>query len=162
MSGHVFVLRVTSLPLSAVSISDFDSAIVLFCFTVFYFIINTSPLILGYTLTTSSDTATTELDFAFTCVTTDTSLMFGIDNTNVCVITGVNADGTCILDGTYITDYTYTCNPTTNTYTVTIPGSYLTEHLHGTTWKCQSLFGGGTSNTKILYVNGELLYVFKL
>ena len=59
-------------------------------------------------------------------------------------MTGGNTDGACILDGTYIANNTYTCNPATNAYTVTIPGSYLTERLHGTKWKCQSLFGGGT------------------
>ena len=32
------------------------------------------------------------------------------------------------------------------------------DGLHGTTWRCQNLFGGGASNTKILYVNGELLF----
>jgi hypothetical protein len=151
----------TIVPLSAVSISDFDSVIVSFFFTVFYFIINTSTLILGFTLTTSSDNATGGLDFTFTCDTTEITIIFDRDGTDVCYITGGNTDGTCVFDGAYITDYTYTCNPTTNTYTVTIPGSYLTESLHGTQWKCQSLFGGGKSNTKILYVNGELLYVFK-
>ena len=115
-------------------------------------------LLAGSTLTTSTDKATVGLDFIFTCVSTDTFIIFARDSTNVCVITGGNTDGTCILDGTYITDYTYTCNPTTNTYTVTIPGSYLTERLHGTKWKCQSLFGGGTSKDKILYVNGELFF----
>ena len=137
-----------------------DSIILFYCF--FIFIINTSPLILGYTLTTSSDTAITGLDFTFTCVTTDTSIIFDRDVTDVCVITGGNKYGTCIFDGSYTTEYAYTCNTKTNAYTVTIPGSYLTESLHGTKWKCQSLFGGGISNTKILYVNGELLYMFKL
>jgi hypothetical protein len=78
----------------------------------------------------------------------------------VCVITGGNTDGTCVFSGYYILDYTYTCNPTTNTYTVTIPGTYLTESLHETTWKCQHPFGGTPSNTKILYVNGELFFYF--
>ena len=67
-----------------------------------------------------------------------------------------------MLSGGYITDYTYTCNPTTKTYTVTIPGSYLTESLHETIWKCQHSFGGPSSNNKILYVNGELLYRFNI
>jgi hypothetical protein len=115
----------------------------------------------GYTLTTSSDTATVGLDFTFTCVTADTMIIFDRDITNVCLITDGNTDGTCVLDGSYITDYTYTCNPTTDTYTLTIPGSYLTEGLHGTRWKCGSLFGGG-SDTKILYVNGELFFFFFL
>jgi hypothetical protein len=48
-------------------------------------------------------------------------------------ISGSNTDGTCVLDEGYITYYTYTCNNTTNTYTLTIPRSYLTESLHGTT-----------------------------
>jgi hypothetical protein len=119
-------------------------------------------LVSGYTLTTPSDNATVEQDFTFTCVTKDTYITLNRDSTNVCSITGGNTDGTCAFDGSYITDYTYTCNPTTDTYTVTIPGSYLTESLHGTKWKCQSLFGGGISNTKILYDNGEILYMFKL
>jgi hypothetical protein len=67
-----------------------------------------------------------------------------------------------VLAGGYITDYTYTCNPTTNTYNVTIPGSYLTDSLHGTTWRCEDPFGGGGSSTKILYVNGELFFLFFL
>jgi hypothetical protein len=116
----------------------------------------------GYTLTTSSDNATIGLDFTFTCVTTETVITFGRDNTNVCIITGGNTDGTCVFVGGYITDYTYTCNPTTNTYIVTIPGSYLTESLHGTTWKCGNPFGGAPSNTKILYVNGELVFFLLL
>jgi hypothetical protein len=32
-----------------------------------------------------------------------------------------------VFTGSYIAHYAYTCNPTTNTYTVTIPGSYLAE-----------------------------------
>jgi hypothetical protein len=119
-------------------------------------------LVSGFTLTTSSYNATVGLDITFTCVTTETLIIFTRDGTDVCSITGGNAGGTCVFDGYYITDYTYTCNPTTDTYTVTIPGSYLTESLHGTKWRCQKLFGGGISNSKILYVNGELLYVFKL
>jgi hypothetical protein len=73
---------------------------------------------------------TVEQDFTFTCVTKDTYITLNRDSTNVCSITGGNTDGTCAFDGSYITDYTYTCNPTTDTYTVTIPGSYLTESLH--------------------------------
>ena len=88
----------------------------------------------------------------------DTAIVFNRDNIAVCTITGANTDGTCVFAGGYITDYTYTCNPTTNIYTVTIPGSYLTESLHGASWKFQSPFGGRKSNVKILYVNGELLY----
>ena len=114
----------------------------------------------GYTLTTSSDKATVGLDFTFACVTTEAFILFTRDSTNVCTITGGNTDGTCVFAGGYITYYTYTCNPTTDTYTVTIPGSYLTDSLHGTTWRCQSPFGGATSNTKIFYVNGELFFIF--
>ena len=33
------------------------------------------------------------------------------------------------------------------------------DGLHGTTWRCQSPFGGGSS-TKILYVNGDLFFPF--
>jgi hypothetical protein len=93
-------------------------------------------------------------------VSLQTVITFGRDNTNVCIITGRNTDGTCVFNGEYITDYTYTCNPTTNTYTLTIPGSYLTESLHGTKWKCGNPFGGGQSIIKILYVNGELFFYF--
>jgi hypothetical protein len=125
-----------------------------------YILIDKCLLVSGYTLTTSSDNATIGLDFTFKCVTTETVITFGRDNINVCTITGRNTDGTCDFGGGYITDYTYTCNPTTNTYTLTIPGSYLTESLHGTKWKCGSPFGGGRSNTKILYVNGELFFYF--
>jgi hypothetical protein len=89
-------------------------------------------------------------------------MLFNRDITTVCTITGRNTDGTCVFDGGYIAEYTYTCNHTTNTYIVTIPGTYMIESLHRTTWRCQNPFGGGQSNTKILYVNGELLYVFIL
>ena len=116
----------------------------------------------GYTLTTSSDNATVGLDFTFTCVTTDTVIEFTRNSAAACTITGVNTDGTCALSKGYIANYTYTCNPTTNTYSVTIPGSYLTDSLHETTWKCQHPFGGTQANTKILYVNGELLYRFNI
>jgi hypothetical protein len=78
-------------------------------------------------------------------------IIFDKDSTNVCTITGSNTDGTCVFDGSYIAYYIYTCNPTTDTYTVTIPGSYLTDSLHGTTWRCEDPFGGGGSSTKILY-----------
>jgi quinol-cytochrome oxidoreductase complex cytochrome b subunit len=55
--------------------------------------------------------------------------------------------------------YTYACNTTSNTYTLTMPGSDLTESLHGTTKWCDDPFEVGTaSNTKIAYVNGELVY----
>ena len=125
-----------------------------------YILIDKCLLVSGYTLTTSSDNATVGLDFAFTCVTTKTFIIFNRDSTTVCFITGGNTDGTCVLDPGYTPDYTYTCNTTTNTYTVTIPGSYLTESLHGTTWRCEDPFGGGGSNIKILYVNGELCFLF--
>ena len=109
----------------------------------------------------SSDNATMGLDVTFTCVITENVIAFGRDSSTVCIIAGRNRDGTCVFVGYCNTDYTYTCNPTTNTYTVTIPGSYLTESLHGTTWKCQNPFGGG-SNTKKLYVNGELVFFLLL
>jgi hypothetical protein len=112
----------------------------------------------GYTLKTSSDNATVGLDFTFICVGTESGVTFNRDVTTVCTIAGSNTDGICVLELGYIANYTYTCNPTTNTYTVTIPGSYLTESLHGTNWICDDPFGGSPSNTKILYVNGELLY----
>ena len=125
-----------------------------------YILIDKCLLVSGYTLTTSSDKATVGLDFIFTCVTTNTVIVFTRDTTTACTITGGNTDGTCVFKGEYITDYTYTCNPTTNTYAVTIPGSYLTDSLHRTTWRCWNPFGGGGSNTKILYVNGELFVSF--
>ena len=128
-----------------------------------YILIDKCLLVSVYTLTTSSENATVGLDFTFTCVTTNTLIVFTRDITTVCFITGSNTDGTCVFNGGYITDYTYTCNPTTETYTVTIPGSYLTESLHGTKWRCRNPFGGGApSNTKILYVNGELFFLFFL
>ena len=110
----------------------------------------------GFTLTTSSDNATIGLEFSFTCVTTNDVILFTRDIFTVCTITGCNTDGTCVLDGSYNTDYTYTCNPTANTYTVTIPGSYMTDSLHRTTWRCENPFGGRKSNNTKLYVNGEL------
>ena len=124
-----------------------------------YIIIDKSLLVSGFTLTTSSDNATVGLDFTFTCVTTETYIMFESDSNRVCDIIGSNTDGTCEFLSNCITDYTYTCNPTTNTYAVTIPGSYLTERLHGTTWMCGVLFGREESNTKILFVNGELFFI---
>ena len=157
-----------------------------------YIFIDKCLLVSGYTLTTSSENATVGLDFTFTCVTTNTLIvftrdittvctititfkcvtgktvttetyvLFSRDGTTVCFITDSNTDGTCALDGSYITDYTYTCNTTTNTYTLAIPGSYLTESLHGTIWRCENPFGGGRSSTKILNVNGELFFLFFL
>jgi hypothetical protein len=56
-----------------------------------------------------------------------TLILFNKDSTTICFISDSNTDGTCVLDGGYITYYTYTCNTTTNTYTLTIPRSYLTE-----------------------------------
>jgi hypothetical protein len=111
---------------------------------------------------TSSDNATVGLDFTFTCVTTATYIIFKRDSNRVCGIIDSNTDGTCVFEICYLRDYTYTCNHTTNTYTLTIPGSYLTESLHGTAWRCDHLFIGETSNTKILYVNGELFFFFHL
>ena len=125
-----------------------------------YIIIDKCLLVSGFTLTTSSDNATVGLDFTFTCVTTNTFVVFNRDGTTVCVITGGNTDGTCALDPGYTPDYTYTCSPATNAYTVTIPGYYLIESLHRTRWRCENPFGGGGSNTKILYVNGELFVPF--
>jgi hypothetical protein len=127
-----------------------------------YILIDKCLIVSGYTLTTSSDNATIGLDFTFKCVTTETFVLFNRDGTTVCTITGGNTDGTCTLNEYYVKAYTYTCNHTTNTYTVTIPGSYLTESLHGTTWRCKKPFGRGVLNTKILYVNGELLFLFFL
>ena len=126
--------------------------------TSIYILIDKSLLISGFTLTTSSDNATVGLDFTFTCVTTDTLIGLERDWNFVCIIDGINEDGTCVLDGDYNTDYTYTCNTTTNTFAVTIPGSYLTESLHGTAWRCGHLFRSEASNTKILYVNGEFFF----
>jgi hypothetical protein len=127
-----------------------------------YILIDKSLLVSGIILTTSSDNATVGLDFTFTCVTTETVIIFKRDSNRVCIISGSNTDGTCVLQGNYNTNYTYTCSPTTNTYTVTIPGSYLTESLHGTAWRCKYLLGPETSTTKILYVNGELFFFFHL
>ena len=110
----------------------------------------------GYILTTSSYKATIGLDFTFTCVTNKTLLTFNRDSTTVCTITGSNTDGTCALEPGYNTNYTYTCNPTTNSYTATIPGSYMTNSLHKTKWWCSNPFRTGKSSKKILYVNGEL------
>ena len=84
------------------------------------------------------------------------------NGTTVCSISASNTDGVCVSHGDYNTDYTYTCNRTTNTYAVTIPGCYLSESLHGTAWRCYDLFGGEISNAKILYVNGELFFFFHL
>jgi hypothetical protein len=109
----------------------------------------------GITLTTSSENATVGLDYTFTCATIKKFIVFSRDLTTICTITGINTDGTCVFNGEYITNYTYTCNPTADTYTVTIPVSDMTESLHGTTWRCKSPFGG-TPSTKMLYVNGEL------
>ena len=114
-------------------------------------------MVSGFILTTSSDKATVGLDFTFTCVTTYTNIEFTRKSDTVCTITAGNTDDACVLERGCITYYTYTCNPTTDTYTVTIPGSYLTESLHGTAWKCQNFIGGGESNIMILYVNGELI-----
>jgi hypothetical protein len=125
-----------------------------------YIIIDKCLLVSGITLTTSSDNATVGLDFTFACVTTETYILFMRNGTTVCAITGSNTDGTCVLHRGYNTDYTYTCNHTTNIYAIAIPGSYLTESLHGTTWRCYNLFRGDISNTKILYVNGELFFFF--
>jgi hypothetical protein len=72
-------------------------------------------LVSGYTLTTSSDKATIGQYLTFTCVTTYTLILFNKDSTTVCFISGSNTDGRCVLDGGYITCYTYTCNTTTNT-----------------------------------------------
>ena len=71
-------------------------------------------LLAGSTLTTSTDKATVGQYFTFTCVSTDTFIIFDRDSTNICVIIGGDTDGTCVLDETYETNYTYTCNPTTN------------------------------------------------
>ena len=124
-----------------------------------YIIIDKCLLVSGFTLTTSSANATVGLDFTFTCVTPETYIIFKRDSNRVCGIIGSDTDGTCELYKSYITDYTYTCNHTTNTYAVTIPGSYLSESLHGTTWMCGYLFGSEASNTTILYVNGELFFI---
>jgi hypothetical protein len=124
-----------------------------------YIIIDKSLLLSGFTLTTSSDHATLGLDFTFTCVTTGTYIIFKRDSNPLCTITGSNTDGTCALSRVCIKDYTYTCNRTTNTFTVAIPGSYLTESLHGTIWRCYYPDVGETSNTKILYINGELFFI---
>ena len=125
-----------------------------------YIIIDKCLLVSGFTLTTSSDNATVGLEFTFTCVTTETLIAFKRDSNHLCDMAGSNTDGTCQFFSSCITDYTYTCNHTTNTYAVTIPGSYLTESLHGTTWMCGYLFGSEASNTKILFVNGELFFIF--
>jgi hypothetical protein len=96
----------------------------------------------GFTLTMSSENAIVGLDYTFTCVTTERYIVFTRDNDTICIITGGNSDGTCAFIGEYIANYTYTCNLATYTYTVAIPGSYLTDSLHGTTWQCKDRFGG--------------------
>jgi hypothetical protein len=76
-------------------------------------------------LTTSSDKTTIGLYFIFTCVTTYTLILFNKDSTPICFISGSNTDGTCVLDGGYITDYTYTCNTTTNVSTCMVNVCYI-------------------------------------
>ena len=114
----------------------------------------------GFTLTTSSENAIVGLDYNFTCVTTERYIVFTRDKDTICIITGGKSNGTCAFIGEYIANYTYTCNLATYTYTVAIPGSYLTDSLHGTTWQCKDRFGGPPSNTTLLYVNGELFFFF--
>ena len=108
----------------------------------------------------SSENAIVGLDYNFTCVTTERYIVFTRDKDTICIITSGNSNGTCAFIGEYIANYTYTCNLATYTYTVAIPGSYLTDSLHGTTWQCNDLFGGPSSNTMLLYVNGELFFFF--
>jgi hypothetical protein len=74
-------------------------------------------------------------------------IAFTRDTTTACTITGGNTDGICMLTGSYIAHYAYTCNPTTNTYTVTIP------NLNWLPTDCNvvfRLFTGG--NHKLTYV----------
>jgi hypothetical protein len=68
-----------------------------------------------------------------TCVTTCAVILFNTDSTTIYFISGSNTDGTYVLNEGYITYYTYTCNTTTNIYTLIILRSYQTERLHGTT-----------------------------
>ncbi|CAC5419489.1 unnamed protein product [Mytilus coruscus] len=51
----------------------------------------------------------------------------------------------------YNTNYTCTCNDTT--ITLTIPGTFDIDTLHGSQWECYGSFRGRSLNTVMLYVN---------
>ncbi|XP_052074672.1 uncharacterized protein LOC127712344 isoform X1 [Mytilus californianus] len=101
----------------------------------------------AYLLTTSSDKATTGIDFNFTCYFPSIDYMLSIsrDNTRECSFRSY-----CRLSS-YNQNYTCTCSGTT--IILTIPGSFDIDTLHGSQWMCKDLFFGGSSNKVMLNVN---------
>lgn len=102
-----------------------------------------------FVLTTSSDRATTGIDFNFTCIYTYAYyVIIYRDDTIECAIRGFGGCRRLFCNESYI----YTCND--NALVLTIPGTIDLDNLHGSSWNCRSS-DGFLSNTVILYVNSE-------
>ncbi|XP_063442035.1 hemicentin-1-like [Mytilus trossulus] len=109
-------------------------------------------------LSTYPSTAVEGKDYSFICSYVNSFIEFRTDESTICVIIGINANGTCNISGSYNRKFTYSCD--SSTYNVTIPGLFLTESLHGTKWECLNVFDNSQrSGKKQLYVNTPITSV---
>lgn len=97
-------------------------------------------------LTTSSDKATTGIDFIFTCNFSSFEHYVSIYRDSI-----LECGVPCRLYN-YNLNYTCTCNDTT--LILTIPGTFDIDKLHGSTWICYDIHWK-MSNTVLLNVNGR-------
>lgn len=93
------------------------------------------------------------MEFNFTCITSDIFVTIIRNDIDECAIVHTNSDGSCGFFRDCNSNYTISCN--FDTYTLTIPGSFDINTLHGSNWSCSSYFGADISNGVILYVNGK-------
>ncbi|XP_063448059.1 cell adhesion molecule 3-like [Mytilus trossulus] len=91
------------------------------------------------------------MDFNFTCITNDFFVTITRNDIDECALVHTNSDGSCIFLRDCNLNFTISCNFTT--YTLTIPGSFDINTLHGSNWSCSGDFGADISNRVMLYVN---------
>lgn len=103
-------------------------------------------------MTTSSDKATTGIDFNFTCDyhPFDDFVIITRDNLREC-----SFRSHC---RRYHYNENYTCTCSYFTITLTLPGSFDIDTLHGSQWMCEDYYYGRRSNRVLLYVNGKYEY----
>ncbi|XP_076109051.1 uncharacterized protein LOC143077049 [Mytilus galloprovincialis] len=101
----------------------------------------------AYILTTSSDKATTGIDFNFTCYfsSIEYDLTISRDNAFEC-----SFRRHCRL---YRYNENFTCTCSDTTVTLTVPGTFDIETLHGSQWICKDYYYGERSNEVLLNVN---------
>ncbi|XP_052074673.1 uncharacterized protein LOC127712344 isoform X2 [Mytilus californianus] len=98
-------------------------------------------------LTTSSDKATTGIDFSFSCN------FFSYENIVAIYRDTIRECRFRLPCRLYSNNLNYTCTCNDTTIILTIPGTFDIDNLHGSQWKCSGVYGSSNFDTVMLYVN---------